>query len=140
MRAPVRVGALEGLMPSEDIDEIDEQVEDEEPVLDADQSLEDAEPTAEDLAEATVPPEPGIGEVESIQELIAKQDTQPEEEAPEEDEEAILASLTRDDRVEPLDTRVVPMQATEFMCKRCFLVKHRSQLADKKKMLCRDCA
>jgi hypothetical protein len=127
-------------MPSEDIEEIDEQVADEEPVLDADESLEDIEPTEQDLAEATVPPEPGIGEVESIQELIAKQDTQPEEEAPEEDEEAILASLTRDDRVEPLDTRVVPMQATEFMCKRCFLVKHRSQLADKKKMLCRDCA
>ncbi len=127
-------------MPSEDIDEIDERVEDEEPVLDADESLEDAEPTEADLADATVPPEPGIGEVESIQELIAKQDKQPEEEAPEEDEEAILASLTRDDRAEPLDTRVVPMQATEFMCKRCFLVKHRSQLADKKKMLCRDCA
>jgi Domain of unknown function (DUF4193) len=127
-------------MPSEDIDEIDEQVGEDEPVLDADESLEDIEPTERDLAEATVPPEPGIGEVESIQELIAKQDTQPEEEAPEEDEEAILASLTRDDRVEPLDTRVVPMQATEFMCKRCFLVKHRSQLADKKKMLCRDCA
>jgi Domain of unknown function (DUF4193) len=127
-------------MPSEDIDEIDEQVGADEPVLDADENLEDAEPTEQDLAEATVPPEPGIGEVESIQELIAKQDTQPEEEAPEEDEEAILASLTRDDRVEPLDTRVIPMQATEFMCKHCFLVKHRSQLADKKKMLCRDCA
>jgi hypothetical protein len=127
-------------MPSEDIEEIEERVADEEPVLDADENLEDIEPTEQDLAEATVPPEPGIGEVESIQELIAKQDTQPEEEAPEEDEEAILASLTRDDRVEPLDTRVVPMQATEFMCKRCFLVKHRSQLADKKKMLCRDCA
>jgi hypothetical protein len=26
------------------------------------------------------------------------------------------------------------------MCRNCFLVKHRSQLADKKKMLCRDCA
>lgn len=127
-------------MPSEDIDEIDEQTQNDEPVLDADESLEDIEPTEADLADATVPPEPGIGEVESIQELIAKQDSQPEEEAPEEDEEAILASLTRDDRVEPLDTRVVPMQATEFMCKRCFLVKHRSQLADKKKMLCRDCA
>jgi hypothetical protein len=26
------------------------------------------------------------------------------------------------------------------VCKRCFLVKHRSQLADKKRTLCRDCA
>ena len=38
------------------------------------------------------------------------------------------------------DARVIPMQATEFMCKNCYLVKHRSQLADKRKMLCRDCA
>jgi len=48
--------------------------------------------------------------------------------------------LARDDRAEAIDSKVVPMQETEFMCKRCFLVKHRSQLADKKKMLCRDCA
>ena len=41
---------------------------------------------------------------------------------------------------EPLETRVVPIQTTEFVCKNCFLVKHRSQLKDKKKMLCRDCA
>jgi len=34
----------------------------------------------------------------------------------------------------------VPIQTTEFVCKNCFLVKHRSQLKDKKKMLCRDCA
>ncbi|HZP90967.1 MAG TPA: DUF4193 family protein [Actinomycetota bacterium] len=26
------------------------------------------------------------------------------------------------------------------MCKKCYLVKHRSQLKDKARMLCRDCA
>jgi hypothetical protein len=35
---------------------------------------------------------------------------------------------------------VVPPQAGEFVCKRCFLVKHKSQLKDKNRMLCRDCA
>ncbi|HLB39559.1 MAG TPA: DUF4193 family protein [Actinomycetota bacterium] len=101
----------------------------------------DAEPTPEDLADATVPPEPGLGEVESIQDLLAKQEaTETAKEVVEEDDEVVPVETLRDDRAEPLDTKVVPMQETEFMCKRCFLVKHRSQLADKKRMRCRDCA
>ena len=35
--------------------------------------------------------------------------------------------------------RVLPKQPGEFVCRSCFLVKHGNQLADKKKMLCRDC-
>ncbi len=35
--------------------------------------------------------------------------------------------------------RIVPKQANEFVCQSCFLVKHRSQLADPKRQLCRDC-
>jgi len=122
-------------------DDIDEMVdEDEDLPIDDD---EDGEPTPEDLEEATVPPEPGLGEVESIQDLLAKQEaTETAKEAVEEEEEvAVPADLGHEDRTaEPLDNKVVPMQETEFMCKRCYLVKHRSQLADKKKMLCRDCA
>ena len=126
----------------DDIDQIEEPVEEEDVLSDDDDPLEDAEPTAQDLAEATVPPEPGLGDVESIQDLLAKQETREvEEEAAEEEEETAVATTTRgDERLEPLDARVVPMQATEFMCKKCYLVKHRSQLADKRKMLCRDCA
>ena len=126
----------------DDIDQIEEPLEEEDVLSDDDDPLEDAEPTAQDLAEATVPPEPGLGDVESIQDLLAKQETREvEEEAAEEEEETAVATTTRgDERLEPLDARVVPMQATEFMCKKCYLVKHRSQLADKRKMLCRDCA
>jgi hypothetical protein len=36
--------------------------------------------------------------------------------------------------------KVVPPQPNEFTCRRCYLVKHRSQLKDRNKMLCRDCA
>jgi Domain of unknown function (DUF4193) len=43
-----------------------------------------------------------------------------------------------EDRSE-LSERVLPKQPDEFVCRSCFLVKHPSQLADKKKMLCRDC-
>jgi hypothetical protein len=121
-------------------DDIDDLVEEDEELTVEEE--EDAEPTPEDLEEATVPPEPGLGDVESIQDLLAKQEaTETSKEAPEEaEEEVIPLDLARDDRAEAIDTKVVPMQETEFICKRCFLVKHRSQLADKKKMLCRDCA
>jgi Domain of unknown function (DUF4193) len=114
----------------------------EEPVEEAvaEEELDDLEPTEADL-ESTAPPPAGEAEdVESIQDLLVKQESAVEEEAAEEEDEPILATLTRDERVEPLDTRVVPIQSTEFVCSNCFLVKHRSQLADKRKMLCRDCA
>lgn len=55
------------------------------------------------------------------------------------DEDVALAG-GREERVEGLSVKVVPQQPTEFTCKKCFLVKHQSQLADKKRMFCRDCA
>jgi hypothetical protein len=43
---------------------------------------------------------------------------------------------------EELSVRVLPRQADEFTCSRCFLVHHRSQLASERngESLCRDCA
>ena len=43
---------------------------------------------------------------------------------------------------EELSVRVLPRQADEFTCSRCFLVHHRSQLASEKggQLICRDCA
>jgi Domain of unknown function (DUF4193) len=129
----------EGPMP-ENINDVDDHVEEDEAVPDDEQALEDLEPTPEEIAEATVPPEPGLENVESIQDILAKQETAEGAEEAAEEDEAVTPSSTRDERLEPLDARVVPMQETEFMCKNCYLVKHRSQLADKRKMLCRDCA
>ena len=42
---------------------------------------------------------------------------------------------------EELSVRVVPMQADEFRCSRCFLVHHRSQLAAERngELICREC-
>lgn len=40
---------------------------------------------------------------------------------------------------EELIVRVVPKQADEFTCSRCFLVHHLSQLADPAHNVCRDC-
>ncbi|MBX6371386.1 MAG: DUF4193 domain-containing protein [Acidothermus sp.] len=43
---------------------------------------------------------------------------------------------------EELSVRVLPRQADEFTCTRCFLVHHRSQLAisEGNEMICRECA
>ncbi|MFC5829002.1 DUF4193 domain-containing protein [Nonomuraea insulae] len=43
---------------------------------------------------------------------------------------------------EELSLRVIPRQADEFTCSRCFLVHHRSQLASERngKQVCRECA
>ena len=41
---------------------------------------------------------------------------------------------------EELTVRVLPRQADEFTCTSCYLVHHRSQLHDPKKMICKDCA
>ena len=74
----------------------------------------------------------------SLDELIAKKADEP---APEEEsEEESMLDTGREEKVEALSVKVVPQQPTEFVCKNCFLVKHRSQLADKKRMYCVDCA
>jgi hypothetical protein len=43
---------------------------------------------------------------------------------------------------EELSFKVVPRQADEFTCSRCFLVHHRSQLADDRngQLICTECA
>jgi hypothetical protein len=51
----------------------------------------------------------------------------------EEDEEA-----EPDDRGEG-GTKIVPRRPGEFLCSSCFLVLPRNQLADEKRLLCRDC-
>ena len=88
--------------------------------------------------EAAEEPEPAGDDSEaSLDEILT---TRPEEQAAEEEEEESVLSLDRDERIESLSVKVVPQQPTEFTCRKCYLVKHRSQLADRKRMLCRDCA
>ncbi|GGM54977.1 dUTPase [Longimycelium tulufanense] len=43
---------------------------------------------------------------------------------------------------EELTVKVLPKQEDEFTCGRCFLVHHRSRLAEERggQMICRDCA
>ena len=94
----------------------------------------DAEEVADDVVADPTVPSTEPPDVESLDNLIAKKDT----EAPDDDDP--LMALGREERLEPLAEKVIPPQPTEFVCKRCFLVKHQSQLRDKKRTLCRDCA
>ena len=117
------------------MEDIDETLEDE----DLDDEPDDA-PEAEVKTPSSVPATSATGDadVESIQDILVKQEAAESEE--EADEEDSVLSLSREERLEPLATKVVPPQPTEFICQNCYLVKHRSQLKDKAKMLCRDCA
>jgi hypothetical protein len=114
------------------VDDVDETLEDEEPDEDG-EGPEDLEAVPAPGGAAPVAAEE---DVESIQDILVKQEAR--EEGEEEDDSVL--NLTREERLEPLAVKVIPPQPTEFICKKCYLVKHRSQLRDKAKMLCRDCA
>jgi Domain of unknown function (DUF4193) len=130
----------DGLGVEEDIDDealvvdvdVDVDIDDDE-----DDELLLAEPAAVvektgDEGEEDEDEEPDDEDVEASLDVILKERLVVEDE-PEDDE---LADI--EDRSEVAE-RVLPKQPDEFVCRSCFLVKHPSQLADKKKMLCRDC-
>jgi hypothetical protein len=99
----------------------------------------EAEDEDEEVLEDAADTEPTEGDETSLDEILAKK---PEERpAPEEEEEdESILSLGREERLETLSVKVVPKQESEFVCRKCYLVKPiRSQLADKKRMFCRDC-
>ncbi len=115
------------------MEDIEDRLDDED--VGDEEDIEDLEAAEEPTGEAAEDEE-GEGDVESIHEILVKQEAK----AGEEEVEESLLELTREERLEPLAVKVVPPQAHEFVCKKCHLVKHRSQLKDKTRMLCRDCA
>jgi hypothetical protein len=113
------------------IDDEDDEIEDEvaEILTASPASVVEKTGEAEDEEEEE---EPDDEDVEASLDVILKERLVVEDEP--EDEEA----TDQEDRTEG-NERVLPKQPDEFVCRSCFLVKHPSQLADKKKMLCRDC-
>jgi hypothetical protein len=154
---------------AEDIDEVevpDELIEDELDELadDDDQTADDPMAVDDDLddivAVIDVEEEAVAGAPAGTAPAVAKAGEETEEddddEPDDEDVEASLDTILKERLVveeveddeespEPEDRsgdgveRVLPKQPGEFVCRSCFLVKHGNQLADKKKMLCRDC-
>ncbi len=81
--------------------------------------------------------------VGDLEEFLQRKERRASARAEETDEEEALleAMEEREARgTESLTVKVVPEQPDEFTCRRCFLVKHRSQLRDRKRHLCADCA
>lgn len=105
----------------DDVDDVDDVIE---VVVAAPERIVEEEDEDED--------EPDDEDVEASLDVILKERLVVEDEPDDDDVPDI------DDRSEPSE-RVRPKQPDEFVCRSCFLVKHPSQLADKKRMLCRDC-
>ena len=99
---------------------------------------EEEEQTTRSSEEGVV--ETSVGDLEEFLQRKERRASARAEEADE--EEALLEAMEeREARgTESLTVKVVPEQPDEFTCRRCFLVKHRSQLRDRKRQLCADCA
>ncbi len=54
------------------------------------------------------------------------------------DEVAELRAIRREELTMDLDAHAV--REGEFVCRSCFLVKRTAQIANRRKMICRDCA
>ena len=74
-------------------------------------------------------------DVEASLDVILKERLVVSDEADEEDDSE---ATDAEDRVDGT-TRVLPKQPGEFVCQSCFLVKSQTQLADRRRKLCRDC-
>ena len=83
------------------------------------------------------------GDDSSLEQLLAQRSaTRRASDEPEENEDLMALASEREPplRGESLNPRLIPVKdRQEFVCKGCFLVKARSQLADAERILCRDC-
>ncbi|HVE91250.1 MAG TPA: DUF4193 family protein [Actinomycetota bacterium] len=77
----------------------------------------------------------------SLEELLQRKERRLEGADEEDDDDALIEAMEGPDGPsETLAVKVIPPQPTEFTCQKCFLLKHQTQLKDKKRQLCRDCA
>ena len=105
------------------------------------EDVEDQVDDEEETDEGEVAPAAQDDDEASLEEILAEKSKKRKETGDAAEEDESVLSLEREDRVAgSLPGKVAPKQATEFVCRRCFLVKHQSQLANKKRGLCKDCA
>ena len=145
--------------PDLDEEDLDEEVVIEEEFDDALLDDDDVEDPLVDVEGVVIPPVVGL--VPVVEEPVFEEDEDDdvvdldEELHPDDVEEAldvvlrertVAAGLEGDDDEEEPDepgeggTKIVPRRENEFLCRSCFLVLPRHQLADEKRMICRDCA
>lgn len=93
----------------------------------------DEEEIEEEAEESGLDPDPSEEVESSLEEMLARRKSTSE------DEEESIFDMSREEAPGSLPVREVPRKANEFVCSKCRLVKHQSQLADRKRGLCRDC-
>jgi hypothetical protein len=124
-----------------DLEDVDEEVlEDEiEDVADVDDVEDDEDDEDDEFEEESDVEEDD--ETEALDELEAEELELLDEEVSESllvDEVAELRAIRREELTMNVEAQAV--RGDEFVCRSCFLVKRASQLADRKKILCVDCA
>jgi hypothetical protein len=125
--------------PDEDVD-LDEEDEVELDTEELEDEVESEEAFEEDEDELDDEEEEGEGD-ETLDDLEAEELELLEDEVSETilvDEVAELRAIRREELTMDLDAHAV--RGDEFVCQSCFLVKRTSQLANRRKMICRDCA
>ncbi len=123
---------LDGLEEGEDGDEI---AEEDLLVEETEEEEEAGEEEEEEAGEEEAEDEEDEEQEASLDELLREQFAGAGAgEENEEDEEG------RADVVTPGEEPPRPRGADEFVCRSCFLVKHRRQLADPVRLICKDCA
>ena len=140
-------------------DDLEELADDDDLIADDPLAIDDDDDDPVAVIEVDVVEEPDVpaGTAKAVAKAAGEETDDDEEEEPDdEDVEASLDTILKERLVveeveddeetpEPEDRtgdgveRVLPKQPGEFVCRSCFLVKHGNQLADKKKLLCRDC-
>jgi hypothetical protein len=152
--------------PELDEEDLDEDALDEEDFDDDDELVDDDLADDDDLGDAEVVDEsdPMVVPVATVEAAEAGETTDEEEDDvvdldeelhPDDVEEALDVVLRErtvaaglegeEDEDEPDEpgeggTKIVPRRENEFLCRSCFLVLPRHQLADESRMICRDCA
>lgn len=122
------------LAAEEDVDEVDLDTEELEDDAESEEASEEDEDEVEDEEEDAE------GD-ETLDDLEAEELALLEDEVSETilvDEVAELRAIRREELTMDLDAHAV--RGDEFVCQSCFLVKRTSQLANRRKMICRDCA
>ncbi len=130
----------DGLDPDALAEDLDEEIDEDD--LDADDIEAEVIDDDDDDADADEADDADDDDAEALDELEAEElEMLTDDEASEViavDEAAELRKLRREERA--LDVDPEGAGSDEFVCTSCFLVKRTSQLADRRKRICRDCA
>lgn len=117
----------------DDFDDADEVIVD--PIIDPDDDTDD------DTDDEPVVADGDADADEALEDLEAEELQLMDDEASEAllvDEAAELRAIRREELT--MNVEAAAKQSDEFVCQSCFLVKRSSQLANRRKMICRDCA